>query len=216
MESSRPMGESFRQTNRMRWLPAIAGALILVAQPALAEDRTCQVAEVAGEATLTHDGNRAAVSTGAALAASDLLRTGSSGRVAVVCSDGTQVTVGPDTEINLGSLVGAQGADTTIGMSLHRGIARFLAPVRTWGTFNVFGPVAVASVRSTEWIVDTPKRGTNVFVIAGVVEVQSKRGDNVRLQPTYGVDVAPDGTMAAPKKWGPPRVAEVLQRLGLQ
>ena len=58
----------------------------------------------------------------------------------------------------------------SIGMSLHRGIARFLAPVRTWGTFNVFGPVAVASVRSTEWIMETPKHGTNVFVLDGVVD----------------------------------------------
>ena len=210
------MGESFRGTNMLRWLPLMAGALILVAQPAAADERACQVAEAAGEATLTHEGNRAAASAGTALAASDLLRTGPSGRIEVACSDGTQVTVGPDTEINLGSLVGEQGADTSIGMSLHRGIARFLAPVRTWGTFNVFGPVAVASVRSTEWIVDTPKRGTNVFVIAGLVEVQSKRGNVVRLPATYGVDVAPDGAMAAPKKWGAPRVAEVLQRLGLQ
>jgi hypothetical protein len=101
-------------------------------------------------------------------------------------------------------------------MSLHRGIARFLAPVRTWGTFNVFGPVAVASVRSTEWIMLTPDGGTSVFVRQGVVEVQSKRGTAVRLSPTYGVDVAPDGTMAPAKKWGAKRVAEALARLGLQ
>jgi hypothetical protein len=101
-------------------------------------------------------------------------------------------------------------------MSLHRGIARFLAPVRTWGTFNVFGPVAVASVRSTEWIMETPKRGTNVFVLAGIVQVQGKRGQTVQLSPTYGVDVAPDGTVAAPKKWGASRVATVKQKLGLQ
>jgi hypothetical protein len=88
--------------------------------------------------------------------------------------------------------------------------------VRTWGTFNVFGPVAVASVRSTEWIMETPKLGTNVFVLDGVVAVQSKRGDHVELSPTFGIDVAPDGTMAEPKKWGAKRVADVLARLGLQ
>jgi len=142
--------------------------------------------------------------------------TGSSGRVEVACSDETHVTVGPSTDINLGSLIGEEGDDTSIGMSLHRGIARFLAPVRTWGTFNVFGPVAVASVRSTEWIMETPKRGTNVFVLKGVVEVQSKRGTAVRLSPTYGVDVAPDGTMAAPKVWGAKRVADAKAKLGLQ
>lgn len=210
------MDKAYSVTNAGRWLPILAGALVLAAQPALAQERTCEVAEVAGEASLTHDGSQIAAQVGADLAPSDLLRTGASGRIDVACSDGTHVTLGPDTEINLGSLVGEQDATASIGMSLHRGIARFLAPVRTWGTFNVFGPVAVASVRSTEWIMETPKRGTNVFVLDGVVEVQGKRGDTVRLAPTYGVDVAADGTMAPPKKWGAKRVADVLARLGLQ
>jgi hypothetical protein len=216
MESSQAMDKAYSVTNAGRWLPILAGALVLAAQPAVAQERTCEVAEVAGEASLTHDGSRGAAAVGADLAPSDVLRTGASSRIDVACSDGTHVTLGPDTEINLGSLVGEQDANASIGMSLHSGIARFLAPVRTWGTFNVFGPVAVASVRSTEWIMETPKRGTNVFVLDGVVEVQSKRGDNVRLEPTYGVDVAADGTMAAPKKWGAKRVADVLARLGLQ
>ena len=210
------MANAYSATKAARWLPLVAGALVLAAQPTMAQQRTCEVAEVAGEATLTHDGSRIAAQDGADLATSDVLLTGSSGRIDVACSDGTRVTLGPDTEINLGSLVGEQDDNASIGMSLHRGIARFLAPVRTWGTFNVFGPVAVASVRSTEWIMETPKLGTNVFVLDGVVAVQSKRGDNVELSPTYGVDVAPDGSMGEPKKWGAKRVADVLTRLGLQ
>jgi hypothetical protein len=203
-------------TSAARWLPLFIAALLALPHSALAEERTCSVAEVAGEASLTHAGARGAAQVGASLGAKDLLTTGPSGRVEVACSDGTHITVGPDTQIGLGSLVGEQSQSASIGMSLHRGIARFLAPVRTWGTFSVFGPVAVASVRSTEWIMETPQGGTNVFVRDGVVEVQSKRGSTTRLSPTYGVDVAPDGTMAAPKKWGAKRVAEVLARLGLQ
>jgi hypothetical protein len=210
------MGDLQAGINAARWLPAVAGALALLAGPAAADQRSCEVAEVAGQAILTHDGSPSNVGVGSDLAASDVLRTGPSGRVNVACSDGTRVTIGPDTEINLGSLVGEQDENGSIGLSLHRGIARFLAPVRTWGTFNVFGPVAVASVRSTEWIMETPKRGTNVFVLDGVVAVQGKRGDNVHLSPAYGVDVAADGTMAEPKKWGAKRVADVLARLGLQ
>jgi hypothetical protein len=216
MESSRAMNGPQAGINAARWWPAVAGGLALLAGPAAADQRTCQAAEVAGQAILTHDGSQSNVEVGSDLAASDVLRTGASGRVDVACSDGTRVTIGPDTEINLGSLVGEQDENGSVGMSLHRGIARFLAPVRTWGTFNVFGPVAVASVRSTEWIMETPKHDTNVFVRSGVVEVQSKRGSAVRLSPTYGVDVAADGTMAEPKKWGAKRVADVLARLGLQ
>jgi hypothetical protein len=210
------MGKAYSVTKAAAWLPLVAGAVVLSAQPAAAQQRSCEVAEVAGEASLTQDGRRSDAQVGAGLGASDLLHTGSSGRIDVACSDGTRVTLGPDTEINLGSLVGEQDQTGSIGMSLHRGIARFLAPVRTWGTFNVFGPVAVASVRSTEWIMETPKQGTNVFVLDGVVAVQSKRGDTVQLSPTYGVDVAADGTMGEPKKWGAKRVADVLARLGLQ
>jgi hypothetical protein len=210
------MANAYSATKAARWLPLVAGALVLAAQPAMAQQRTCEVAEVAGEAALTHDGSRNPAQVGADLEASDVLQTGSSGRIDVACSDGTRVTLGPDTEINLGSLVGEQDDNASIGMSLHRGIARFLAPVRTWGTFNVFGPVAVASVRSTEWIMETPKLGTNVFVLDGVVAVQSKRGDHVELSPTYGVDVAADGSMGEAKKWGAKRVADVLTRLGLQ
>jgi hypothetical protein len=210
------MGKAYSVTKAAAWLPLVAGAVVLAAQPAAAQQRSCEVAEVAGETSLTQEGRRSDAQVGADLGASDLLHTGPSGRIDVACSDGTRVTLGPDTEINLGSLVGEQDQTGSIGMSLHRGIARFLAPVRTWGTFNVFGPVAVASVRSTEWIMETPKQGTNVFVLDGVVAVQSKRGNTVQLSPTYGVDVAADGTMGEPKKWGAKRVADVLARLGLQ
>jgi len=210
------MGGLCAKTHRTCLLPALVGTMMSAALPAAAAERTCQMAEIVPTATLSHEGKLSNATVGAALAAKDVLRTGPGGRVEVTCSDGSQVTVGPDTEINVGSLIGEEGESNSIGMSLHRGIARFLAPVRTWGTFNVFGPVAVASVRSTEWIMETPKLGTNVFVMEGVVEVQGKRGQTVRLSPTYGVDVAPDGTMAAPKKWGASRVAAAKQKLGLQ
>ena len=181
MESSQAMGKAYSVTNTARWLPILAGALVLAAQPAAAAGADLRGGR--GRRRSRPDPRRqprALREVGADLAPSDLLRTGSSGRIDVACSDGTRVTLGPDTEINLGSLVGEQDQNGSIGMSLHRGIARFLAPVRTWGTFNVFGPVAVASVRSTEWIMETPKQGTNVFVLDGVVAVQGKRGDNVQ------------------------------------
>jgi len=216
MESNRAMGERHPEANKYRWLPLCIGTILVLAHPALAQERSCEIAEVAGEASLTQAGARAVVQVGIDLGPRDLLQTGASARVEIACSDGTRVTVGPDTEIGLGSLVGEQADDASIGMSLHRGIARFLAPVRTWGSFDVFGPVAVASVRSTEWIMETPESGTNVFVREGVVEVQSKRGQAVRLFATYGVDVAPDGTMGPARQWGAQRVTNVLTRLGLQ
>ena len=216
MESSLAMGELHPRTNRARWLLICIGTLLVLGGPALAQQRSCEITEVSGEASLTQADVRTTAQVGASIGPRDLLQTGPSGRVEVVCSDGARVTLGPDTQIGLGSLVGEQAGDSSIGMSLHRGIARFLAPVRTWGSFNVFGPVAVASVRSTEWIMETPEGATNVFVREGEVEVRSIRGQAALLAPTYGVNVAPDGTMAQPTQWGAQRVANVLSRLGLQ
>jgi hypothetical protein len=199
-----------------RLLPMAAGMLILAAGSAVAEDRTCEISQVSGQASLTHEGKRAKAATGSAVSARDTLRTGGDGRVEILCSDGVVVTIGAETELGLGSLVGEQGPSESIAMSLHRGIARFLAPLRTWGQFNVHGPVAVASVRSTEWVMETPKRGTNVFVLDGSVTVRAKSGTGIILGPGHGVDVAADGTMGEGKTWGAERVEKTLKRLGLR
>lgn len=187
---------------------------ILWSVPAAAADRTCQVTETAGAASVVSAGNKSKAEVGTALARTDELRTGKDGRIEVTCSDQTVVTLGPSTDISLGSLIGPQGGN--IGMSLHRGIARFLAPAKTWGAFNVFGPVAVASVRSTEWIMETPKKGTNVFVLSGVVQVRAKAGGNVFLAGGQGVDVNSAGKMGEPKVWGEERVAATKKKLGLE
>ena len=199
-----------------RLLPMTAGVLLLAAGAAAAEDRTCQIATASGQASLTHEGKRAKAEVGAAVSAKDTLRTGGDGRVEIQCSDGVIVTIGAETELGLGSLVGEQGPTESIAMSLHRGIARFLAPVRTWGTFQVYGPVAVASVRSTEWVMETPKKGTNVLVLDGSVTVRAKSSEGIILGPGHGVDVAADGTMGEPKTWGAERVEKTLKRLGLR
>lgn len=189
---------------------------LLASTVAAAEERSCQIREVSGQASLTHEGTRSKATVGTAVATRDIVRTGSNGRVEIVCSDQIVVTIGAETEVGLGSLVGEQGPNETLAMSLHRGIARFLAPARTWGIFNVHGPVAVASVRSTEWVMETPKRGTNVLVLDGSVTVRAKTGQGIILGPGHGVDVAADGTMGEAKTWGAERVANTLQRLGLR
>jgi hypothetical protein len=200
----------------VRLLPMAAGMILLAAGSAAAEERTCQVAEVSGTASVIHEGKRTKAEAGMALSARDTVRTGDSGRIEIVCSDQVVVTIGAATEVGLGSLVGEQGPNESIAMSIHRGIARFLAPVRTWGSFNVHGPVAVASVRSTEWVMETPKRGTNVLVLDGSVTVRSKTGQGIILGPSHGVDVAADGTMGEGKTWGAERVEKTLKRLGLR
>lgn len=142
------------------------------------------------------------------------LRTGDATRMHIVCDDGIRVTVGVSTEILLGGLVGPAGADRTIGVKLLTGIAGFVAPERNWGAFEVTTDVAVTSVRSTEWLVETSvDEGTAVFTRKGMVDVQAS-GATLTLGAGQGVTVAASGTMGAVATWGAARIAQVNAALG--
>ena len=53
------------------------------------------------------------------------------------------------------------------------GIAGFVAPQRSWNKFEVATEVAIASVRSTEWLVESDLEGTTaIFTRRGHVDVQ--------------------------------------------
>ena len=191
------------------WLLAAGGS-------GAAQPRVCRVETVQGEVVLIHAGGQIGVTSNMTLSINDQLRTGASGRLEIVCDDQVRFTLGAETEIGLGRLTGEKGNRSTISMSLHQGIARFVAPVRTWGSLRIRGPVAVASVRQTEWIMEAPGGATNVFVVSGRVAVAAKHGRPVELAAGDGVDVAADGTMAVPRKWGAKRVEDVRNRLGLR
>lgn len=142
------------------------------------------------------------------------LRTGDATRLHIVCDDGIRVTVGVSTEIVLGGLVGPAGADRTIGMRLFSGIAGFVAPKRDWGAFEVTTKVAIASVRSTEWLVESSAdEGTAVFTRKGKVEVQAG-GATLSLGAGKGVTVAPSGAPGPVKIWAAARIAKDNAALG--
>src|ERR671918_591282 len=101
MELRRAMIESRPWSNMGFWLTALAGSFLALGQPAAAQERTCQVTQVAGQATLFHANAPSDVVVGAALSARDRMVTGPTGRVEAVCSDQALVTIGPDTDISL-------------------------------------------------------------------------------------------------------------------
>jgi hypothetical protein len=75
---------------------------------------------------------------------------------------------------------------------------------------------AVASVRSTQWIVDAGADSTGVFAIEGrvtVVDRQMRGG--VILDPGYGTDVRAGEPPSQPKRWGQKRVDDVTARTSL-
>ena len=70
----------------------------------------------------------------------------------------------------------------------------------------------MASVRSTEWLVESTAKGTGVLSVAGEVTVRSLAGGAVVLRPGEGTDVAPDAAPKAPAVWGAARRQAALAR----
>ncbi len=80
--------------------------------------------------------------------------------------------------------------------------------------FQVTTPQAIAAVRGTKWAVDAVEDKTSVFVVNGRVAVSRRTGGStVTLGPGEGVDVEAAGPLTV-KRWGPPRVAALMARLG--
>lgn len=80
--------------------------------------------------------------------------------------------------------------------------------------FDVLTPQAIAAVRGTRWAVDAESGKTSVFVVDGRVSVARAAGrGRVVLGPGEGVDVETSGELVV-KRWGAPRVAALMARLG--
>ena len=100
-----------------------------------------------------------------------------------------------------------------IVLSMVTGILRLLGePIAASRTVEVQTRAAVASVRSTEWVVEATGAGTAVFSIEGAVAVRSPTG-SVTLGSGDGTDVRLLGTPSPPVRWGQPRVERTLARV---
>jgi hypothetical protein len=86
---------------------------------------------------------------------------------------------------------------------------------RRSSTFEVVTPQAVAAVRGTKWAVDVAPGKTAVFVVRGNVGVRkASGGQEVGLSAGQGVDVGPQTQRLTVRRWGRPRIAALMARLG--
>jgi hypothetical protein len=197
---------------------AIAGSAVVLGLPqtALGQERVCIAARVAGEATIHRGSASQPVRPAMALHQGDRLVTGAGGRVEMRCPDGSSLVVGERSSVHLAIFITDTGRHNAV-VEVLEGIVRALLPSgHTWERFDIVTRTAVASVRSTVWIVDAKPEATGVFVESGGVLVSSRVNQaQVFLQPGYGVDV---GTQAAPleaRQWGQARIDNALARTRL-
>lgn len=213
----RPAGENAVTLARRRTL---ALAAVVLAWPAprravLAQEQPmAEVAAIQGLVQVLRAGRFEELAAGSPLFPNDILRTGADGRVRVRCPDGLQLLVGSGTELALrGYLLDRPRGMLRATFGILRGIVRLIggatAP-RQW--IEVDTRTAVASVRSTEWLLDVTPRGTGVLSVEGVVEVQALAGGRVSLRPGEGTDVPPGGPPRPAARWGEARRRDGLAR----
>lgn len=196
--------------------PVLLLILVLAAFWApLAEARECAVSRTEGESLrIWSAGVWSPLTPGPLPEAAVKVETGPGSRAEITCDDGVTVTVGVETEVNLEVLVSEEPGPADAILQLIRGIVGLVAPDAGPRRFEVRTPLAIASVRSTEWLVEhDAEQGTAVFVREGKV-VCGTRHRKVELTAGEGVTVPTDQQPQPVKVWGQARIDRSTGALG--
>src|SRR5689334_3086186 len=197
---------------------ALAAVLALGASDAaLAQDRApCIAARVVGDASIQRGATTQPVRPSMPLRQGDQLVTGVGGRVEMRCPDGSSLVVGERSTVRLSIFITDQRPQNAV-VELLEGIVRTLLPGgHTWERFDIVTRTAVASVRSTMWIVDVKADSTGVFVEDGNVLVSSRADQaQIYLPAGYGVDIGGRPAPLESRLWGAARVEDARARTRL-
>ena len=210
-----------KRPGRRAVFPTTALATLLwmfgVAEGAAQEVRACSVSAIQGApARAQVSGRWSDLKVGRLSDAVSAIATGPGARLEIQCDDGLVLTLGAGIEVELEGLIGTAGPSDSVVLRLLRGIVGIDAPNRTWESFEVRTPLAIASARTTAWLVEYAEpTGAGVFVRSGGVDVAAARGGaTVRLDAGEGVTIVPGASRVQVVRWGQGRIAGAAATLG--
>lgn len=187
---------------------------------AMAAEPVGRVVHHEGIVMVLREAGATALATGAPVYADDRIFTNVDARARVALVDGGTLSIGPGSLVVVEDFRAAGEGPLEATVSLFLGIIRAVIPeaAADEGRFDVRTRAAIASVRSTRFIVSATEGGshTAVFVIDGVVAVAATApgGDTVLLDDGEGVDIDIGETALQPVRWGEARVRRVLALTG--
>lgn len=172
-----------------------------------------EVANLSGPAVVLRDGEPESLYRGADVYRGDHVRTLEATKLRIAFADGSKLVLGARSKVAIRRHAPAEGRGT---LELLRGILRAVLPdTSDWNRYDVESRNAVASVRSTEWVVVLGSEQTSVFVVDGTVGVRASETE-VQLQSGDGTDVPFGDPPGAPVQWGQARVDRVLNQTTLR
>ena len=203
--------------SRVVALLALLASLMTLPGAALAGDPIGRVVQQEGAVTVQRAEDRVPLWPGDPVFIADRVLTGPDGRVRIAFQDESLLAIGSDSEVVVDDFrIGRDGRRLNAVISLLLGIVRAaVTPAAPSVVFDVRTRVALASARSTDWIVEAKPDHTAVFVAEGLVDVTAS-GGQVLLGSGLGTDVMAGRAPTSPKRWGEARVRDVMGRTALE
>lgn len=208
----------------MRTLPLLVAFLAALSMPLLgpgqvaaAEPTVGEVVEKVGSVAVLRSGGSGRLSAGDPILENDLVVTGAEARARIRFTDGTTLAIGSGSQLAVVEYLREDAGNRRRGvLSLLIGIVRaVVAPDAERPGLDIETRVAVASVRSTDLVVESAVGGAAVVTLEGEVAVASRPPgpvETVVLTEGMGTDVPPEGPPSPPARWGDARVAAFLDR----
>lgn len=137
------------------------------------------------------------------------------GKAKIALSDGTILSIGENTRLQLANFAGTDAAPS-VRLNLLSGVLRPLVNrTSAAGSFEVQTQTAIAAVRGTDWLIEADNNNTAVAILRGHVVVRSRDtpAASVSLRsPGHGTDVRRGQPPTPPAPWGKQRISDLLIR----
>ena len=192
-----------------RWI-IIAAMLVsgFACGQAAAQEAIGSVSRIQGEARGTRGSTTQALGLNTSVFRNEVVSTGEEGRLEIIFTDDTRLTLGEKAKLTLDRYVFNPAAGS--GMIRFRvvGALRFLSgqvsKLRT-SVVSITTPVAVVGVRGTEfWAGPIDNQALGVLLIEGAVSVSNSAGERILGQPGQGTNIAAPGAAPGPVTFWPP------------
>ena len=196
-------------------LAFVACFLALLPAASKAQERVGSVVHHEGTVLALRQQGSTPLITGAPVFADDRIFTNADARARINFTDGSALAIGPGSLVIISDYQYEQNGPVDAAFSLFLGIVQgIVGPAAENGRFDIRTQMAVASARSTRFVVTVDEGGHQmaVFVIAGRVAVTPTEANlrTVELEEDFGIDIERGVTEAIPERWGSARIGRVL------
>ena len=213
-----------RRTTNRQW--SLHAGIVLIALSCLAAciPASAEEAAVVGQVDRSHPavgskfgGRSRALADGTDVHRDEQLWTGAGGRLQVTLSDGAAIALGENARLTLDDFVLPQGGIGRLLIRSVTGAFRFSGGAidkSAPGAVKIVAPLAVMTVRGTDFFAGPIDGAYGVFVFHGRVEVATA-GGSVSLTDGEGTSITKSSTApGAVKRWGADKIARAEKLVG--